>query len=89
MIIHSVEYEGREFRFDPPIETWRDIFGFLVCHFCSQLLNVDELEPMEQIGEHVAFLWDTYACESDGQLSDNAIELKRELLARVSVRRVE
>lgn len=41
-------------------------------------ITIDEL--LKSIGEEFVFLWDSYACEDDDNLTKDAIELKYNLL---------
>lgn len=95
--LDCLEYDGKRYRFDPPIrfeveytETAdAEVTHPLWVYACEELTLCGWGETQEAAIRELAcdldFLWSDIVCCDDSMLEQGAIELKKRLLARVTV----
>jgi hypothetical protein len=84
--LQTIEHSGRSFAFIKPLELTPDLDETqqLFCLDCADLgIDVyaytrDQLDL--ELREQIAFLWDSYALADDGELTEPALQLKKNLL---------
>jgi hypothetical protein len=90
--IKTIEYEGRTFEFDKPLELTPELdesrqlyslekpeIGINVYAYTRDQLDLE-------LREQIAFLWDTYALAADEELTGAAIVVKQNLLTKIKCR---
>ena len=91
-LVDVFDCDGQTIVVDPPVEITPALDPDTLQWFAASVpeLNIEASgrtreELFDDVIEQLRFLWQEYACDGDEKLSEDAIELKRRLLARMRV----